>query len=315
LDAALVADYIANRKKHSAALAKMSEKDVLFRTGVTNRNGELSIAGAAALGIYPQQFMPNYSIKVSIKRVRGYSERIRAVNVNSIDGPLPTILEETLKWVEHNTDEITINLPNGHVKTIREYPLASMRELIANSLIHRDMNPMSMFQSINLTIDDDKLIISNPGGLYGLSISDLGHTGSKTRNARLAEICQYLRAADDVNVIEKLGSGIPKVFEELSSLEMYPPAFYDGGIYFTAVLRSARLSPPIEHIDAPLNTDNEGKVQAALREGGLSRSDIEKHAGLTTAQVRYALNKLLIMKKVKKHGEGSSPYTKYYLSQ
>jgi ATP-dependent DNA helicase RecG len=314
LDTDLVKDYITNRKSHSAALAKMSDEDVLFRTGVTDRNGELTKAGAAALGVYPQQFMPNYSIKVSLRKTRGRSERVRAVNVNSIDGPIPTMLEEALKWVEDNTDEITVDMANGRVKTMHEYPLAAVRELVANSLIHRDMNPMSMFQSISLTIDDDKLVISNPGGLYGLSLRDLGHTGSKTRNARLAEICQFLRAEDGINVIEKLGSGIPKVLEELSALDMQPPIFYDGGIYFTAILKSAEFTAPVVRADASAGPGNEAKVQAALRGGALSRSDIEKRAGLSTAQVRYALNKLLGESKVRKFGDGSSPNTKYGLA-
>ncbi|MDR2163030.1 MAG: hypothetical protein LBO70_03710 [Clostridiales Family XIII bacterium] len=64
LNEPLVAAYIANRKSHSRALSKMSDQDILFRTGVTNREGELSRAGAVALGIYPQQFLKSKSSRL-----------------------------------------------------------------------------------------------------------------------------------------------------------------------------------------------------------------------------------------------------------
>ena len=78
-----------------------------------------------------------------------------------------------------------------------EYPGITCRELVANALIHRDLSPVSMIEAITLKIDDDCLILSNPGGLFGLSVNELGQSASRTRNTRLAEICQYVPAADN----------------------------------------------------------------------------------------------------------------------
>jgi ATP-dependent DNA helicase RecG len=313
LDGKLAAAYIANRKTHSRALAKMDDKEVLFRTGVTNREGELTKAGAAALGIYPQQFLPNFSIKVSVRKKSGRAETVRAINVNSIDGPIPVMLEETLKWVANNTDELTMDMPNGHVRNVREYPLSAIRELIANTLIHRDMNPLSMFQNITLTIEDERLVISNPGGLYGLSVKELGHTESKTRNTRLAEICQYVVDENGQNVIEKLGSGIPKVMEELSALNMPPPIFVDGGIYFSVILKSGEYSTACNTKSDRAPLDNGGKILAALEKGALSKKELTAETALTISQIRYMLTKLIQEKKVRKLGAASSPSTKYSL--
>jgi ATP-dependent DNA helicase RecG len=312
LDDQLVSAYIANRKRHSRALAKMTDAEVLLRTGVINQNGELSKAGIVALGIYPQQFLPSYSIKVSVKK-KDQSDNIRAINVNSLDGPLPMLLEETLRWVENNTSELTVEMPNGHVRNIREYPLASVRELISNALIHRDMNPLSMYQSISLIIEDERLIITNPGGLYGLSVAELGRTGSKTRNARLAEICQFVVDEGGQNVIEKLGSGIPKIMEELSVLNMQPPLFIDGGIYFTAILKSAKHGVRQSKEVALPTLSSQTMILEELKNGNRSRVELETATKLSSAQVRYALTKLIEKNKVKKLSEGSSPKTLYGL--
>lgn len=312
LDEALTRSYIANRKSRSKALGRFDDTEVLFRTGVIDRKGELTVAGAVALGKYPQQFMPNYSIRVSVRKA-GLSKRIRAINVNSIDGPIPVILEETLRWIERNSDELILETEDGRVRNVREYPLTVARELISNALVHRDMNRVSMFQSITLTIEDDRLTLSNPGGLYGLSLKELGHTGSKTRNVRIADICQYLSAADGQNVIEKLGSGIPRVLEELSYINMSPPTFIDGGIYFTVILRSAKLIPDELPVNTRVGQNNTQSILAALKKGALSRSDLEAKTGLTDNQVRYSLTKLISQGKVKKLGHKTSSKAKYEL--
>jgi ATP-dependent DNA helicase RecG len=313
LNEQIVSAYVMNRKKHSQVLSKMNEAEVLLRTGVTNRKGELSRAGLIALGIYPQQFLPNYSIKVSVRKKNTHSDKVRAINVNSMDGPLPVLLKETLQWVENNTNELTVAMPNGHVRNIREYPLATVRELISNALIHRDMNPLSMYQSISLTIEDERLVISNPGGLYGLSVSELGHTGSKTRNARLAEICQFVTDEEGQNIIEKLGSGIPTVMEELSILGMQPPIFIDGGIYFTVILKSGNYGLRHEKASVLPLPDPLAKIIYALKKGACSRRELEAATNLSAAQVRYALGKLIEQGKVRKMGTGTSPKTKYEL--
>ncbi|MDR1015546.1 MAG: putative DNA binding domain-containing protein [Coriobacteriales bacterium] len=310
----LTQSYIARRRKQSQALAKLEDEDILFRTGVIDRKGELTVAGAVALGIFPQQFLPNYSIKVSVQK-KSRPNRVRAVNVNSIDGPIPTILSETLHWLEHNTDELTLNLSSGHVRNVREYPVSVVRELVANTLIHRDMNPVSMLQNISLIIEDDRLVISNPGGLYGLSVDELGHTSSKTRNAKIAEICQYVVDDGGENVIERLGSGIPRILEELASLDMAPPTFIDAGIYFTVILKPAGAEPDepvvILEKDTGDKKSNIDLILAALRTEPLSRSQIEKATGLTFAKVRYSLSKLIGQGRVQRVGNGTSAATKY----
>jgi ATP-dependent DNA helicase RecG len=314
LNPGLIQAYIANRKAHSQVLGAYDDEEILLRTNVTSLDGELTVAGAVALGKYPQQFMPNYSIKVSVRK-KSQPKTIRAINANSLDGPIPVILEAALRWVEQNTDELTIETEDGRVRNVREYPINVVRELVSNALIHRDMNPVSMFQNITLTIEDNRMVISNPGGLYGITVKELGHTGSKTRNEKIADICQYIVAADGRNVVEKLGSGIPRVLEELSDIRMPPPTFIDGGIYFTVILESARQvqSQQLAAAQNPPKRSNPEKVEAALRAGALSRAELEKATGLSTDQVRYALTKLTGQNKVQKVGNGTSAATKYAL--
>jgi ATP-dependent DNA helicase RecG len=183
---------------------------------------------------------------------------------------------------------------------------------IGNALIHRDMNPLSMFQNITLKIENRRLILSNPGGLFGITLSELGNTGSKTRNMRLADICQYIQTEDGANVIEKLGSGIPNVISEMSMLDKAPPKFIDGGVYFTVIMDSLYVQKTASE-QAPKRNTNDEKIIMALSGGSLSKSEIEEKTNLSPAQARYALTKLIADKTVYKSGNKTGPNVQYTL--
>lgn len=313
LNKELVEAFILNRKARSTTLAQMGDDEVLLRCGIVGRSGELTKAGLLCLGIYPQQYLPNYTIKASVKKLSRQTGRVRVTNVRSFDGPIPTMLSEAVQWVADKSEELVLDLPDGNVRSVKEYPPIVMRELIANALIHRDISPLSMVQDISLSIEDDRLILSNPGGLYGLHIDELGHTGSKTRNSRIADICQYVFVPDGSNVIEKLGSGIPKVIEELTSLDMPTPRFIDGGIYFTVILNSVLAKKPVVKSIGLSGGANTDLILAALKEGPLSKAALSQLTGLSAGKVKYAVEKLLKEKKIHKIGKDRSPDTVYAL--
>ena len=304
--------FIENRKSLSSTLSKMNDNEVLLRSGVLTQNGELTKAGLLTMGIYPQQFLPNYSIKASVQKKSYQTDRVRAVNVRSFDGPIPVILEEAVKWVSDNCDELTLDLPSGHVRTVKTYPPIVARELIANSLIHRDLSPMSMVQTISLIIEDGRLLISNPGGLYGLHVNELGRTGSKTRNTRIAEICQYIQTEGGMNVIEKLGSGIPKIKAELSELSMPEPIFIDGGVYFTVILNSLTAKNNMSK-ETMKPVGNDALILASLKKEPKSKADLQAMTKLTYGQTKYSIEKLMASGKIYKLGKNRSPNTRYAL--
>ena len=310
LNKELTEAFITNRKSKSTTLSKMGNDEVLLRCGVVGRSGELTKAGLLCLGIYPQQYLPNYTIKASVQKQSRQTSKVRATNTHSFDGPIPTMLYEAVAWVENNSEELILDLPDGSVRRVREYPSIVMRELIANSLIHRDLSLLSMMQEISLIIEDDRLVISNPGGLYGLHVDELGHTGSKTRNSRVADISQYVLAPDGSNVIEKLGSGIPKVIDELIALDMPAPKFIDGGIYFTVILNSVLAAKHTKNsVDVRLK--NSDLVLALLQERPKSKEEIQQATRLTYGKTKYIVEKLLKERKIYKIGKDKSPKTLY----
>jgi ATP-dependent DNA helicase RecG len=309
LDTSLVADFLSRRRVSSNVLKNESDDEILARTGVIKRDGKLTVAGLVALGKYPQEFLTNYSVQASVQKKSNEVKSIRATNPQTFDGPIPTILENVLDWVIENTDIYTTDLPDGNVQNIPQYPSRVIRELIANALIHRDLNPLSLNKPIDLIIKDSSIVIRNTGGLYGIALEELGTSTSTLRNAKLAEICQYVSTANGMNVVERLGTGIPIIREELRKAQLPEAVFIDQGIYFTAIINGTKQMP----VDKPSSglKPKELLIIASLTDSEKTKQELSNSTSLSAAQVRYYLEKLINANLVELVGRASSKYAKY----
>lgn len=235
LDQSLLSSYLETCKSSSAALERMQDAEILFRTGVVaERGGAPTVAGILALGVYPQQYFPNLVIQASVAPGPNDPAGTRAVDSKRFDGPIPLIMDQALRWVQRNTRSRVRFGRDGHGRDEPEYPIEAVRELISNALMHRDLGPYALGEAITLKLESGQLILSNPGGLWGLTVDRLGKTGvTSARNGYLTRICQNVRYARDQRVVEAMASGIPTVLRSLKEAGMVPPRFHDQGVRFT----------------------------------------------------------------------------------
>nr|WP_260407635.1 ATP-binding protein [Planomonospora venezuelensis] len=246
LDEELVGSYVDACRSSSAALSRMKDLDILFRTGVVSGSDRKpTVAGILSLGVYPQQFFPNLVIQASAAPGPGDPKGTRVVDAKRFDGPIPLMLDQALRWVQRNTRTRVRFGQDGHGRDELEYPMEAVRELLSNSLVHRDLGPYALGEAITLRIENSQLVLSNPGGLWGLSVDRLGKTGvTSARNGYLVRICQNVRLGREQRVVEALASGIPTVLRSLREAGMVPPRFHDQGVRFTVrVPNHALLSP------------------------------------------------------------------------
>lgn len=275
LDSDLVSSYVDNCKATSPALARFNDSDILFRTGVlAGSERRPTLAGIIAMGSYPQQFYPNLVIQASVAPGPSDPPGTRAVDPKRFDGPIPLMLEQALRWVQRNTRTRVRFGYDGHGRDESEYPIEAVRELLSNALIHRDLGPHALGEAITLKIDNSQLILSNPGGLWGLSVDRLGKTGvTSARNGYLVRACQNVRYARDQRVVEALASGIPTVLRSLQEAGMVPPRFQDQGVRFTVRVPNHTLLAPADlewlsslNPSAPLS-DTQRHALVAMRHG------------------------------------------------
>lgn len=272
LDRDLTAAYCETCRSSSSVLARFDDSQILLRTGVVTRDGQLTLAGLLCLGSYPQQFVPNLVIQASVAPAATEPTGTRASDVRKFDGPLPVIFDEVTRWVQRSTRTRVRFADDGHGRDEPEYPAAAVRELIANALVHRDLGPHAMAAAITLVLEPHQLLLSNPGGLWGITVERLGHDPiSSARNDSLVRIAQNLRLVDGRRVVEALASGIPTVLRSLDDAGMVRPAFHDQGVRFTVrVPNHALLAPDdlrwLADLDLPLH-DAQRHALVAMRHG------------------------------------------------
>lgn len=239
----LLTSYLASCRATSSALIGMSDEEILFHTGVTyERERELTLAGLLALGTYPQRFVPNCVIQASVVPGDDDPPGTRAADARRFDGPVPLILDDAMAWVKRNTRTRVRFGADGHGRDEPEFPHEAIRELLSNALIHRDLGPHALTQAITLRLERRRLILSNPGGLWGITVDRLGKTGvTSARNGYLLRICQNIRTRDGARVVEALASGIPAVLDSLRRAGMVAPRFHDQGVSFTVTVPNHAL--------------------------------------------------------------------------
>ena len=59
---------------------------------------------------------------------------------------------------------------NGRSGTEFSIPLVAVREVVANALVHRDLSDATAGRAVELRLTDQGMVLTSPGGLWGLSV-------------------------------------------------------------------------------------------------------------------------------------------------
>jgi ATP-dependent DNA helicase RecG len=314
LDDVLVEAFLRNARATSRRMAGVDDLTVLRRKGVLAADGvRLTLGGLYALGQYPQQYAPSLSATCAVVTPPGSADRL--VDLAHLDGPIPDLLDGCLEWLRRNLRTGVRARTDGHNYDHPELPLAALRELVANALVHRDLGPHTQSKRVEIRLRDDRLVISNPGGLWGVSRQQLGLPGGKSAiNEHLYDICTLTSTAEGARVIEGEGGGIGEVQRALAGWPADPPIFIDKAVSFTAVLMRphAWTAPSVPASNASVDQlDTPAKILAVLADGPLDRRAIADRCNLTASQTRYALGKLIKQGRVEMDGGLGSRNTTY----
>ncbi|CAB0527834.1 RNA-binding domain-containing protein [Corynebacterium diphtheriae] len=234
LDSVRVKSFLEAARAGSRILSKkIDDQELLETLNIVTVKGELTLAGIYALGEYPQGKAPQLRITAAVQLPREGSS-VRTRNMQDFEGPLPDLLESALTWVKQNAPTRNVYDSSGHMRKESVYPLPAVRELIANALVHRDLSPNSDGKWVEIRLCDDRLVISNPGGLRGVSVKQLeSATLSKNAvNPRLYDIAKRVRTE---------GAGIQEVLRQTCQALLAKPQLIDTGVQFTAILYGASV--------------------------------------------------------------------------
>ena len=175
--------------------------------------------------------MPEASIQCGV-----FKGTNRAVFVDRKEyaGPIYEQIDEAYQFVLRN---IRMGAEFGSLlrRDVYELPIDSIRELIANAVIHRSYLEPSRVQ---VALYDDRLEITSPGMLIGgFTIEDLKAGCCQARNRGIVNALTYMK------IIEQWGSGIPRLLENCKSAGLREPELLEiGGSFRVNMFRNTELA-------------------------------------------------------------------------
>lgn len=185
-------------------------------------DGELKPTNTGLLffGKDPAEFIPQSEIKMA--RFNGVT-RFETIDSKEISGRIYEMLDEAEIFFKRNT-RLANKIVGFKRVDIPEYPYEAVREALINAIAHRDYDREE--SSIMFSIFDDRVEISNPGGLLpGLSIRKLEGKHA-TRNKK---ICLIFK---ETKYMERYGTGIIKMKGLMREHGLEEPQFEEEGDFF-----------------------------------------------------------------------------------
>lgn len=237
LDDDLVAAYLARIRRRSPAFRNTERERLLVRLGVltADADGVLrpTVAGLLCLGEYPQEFFPqlfvSFVVLPGLQMGEIAPDGRRFLDNETITGPIPAMVADLVAVAIRNMRAGAIVSGIGREDRY-DYPVAVIRELVVNALMHRDYSPAARGAQVQVELYPDRLVMTSPGGLFGpITVADLGSEEhpSTSRNQTLAAMLADVEVPGSRGdaLCENRGSGLLSVMAELRRVGMSPPEF------------------------------------------------------------------------------------------
>ena len=189
-------------------------QNVLISWGVlAEKDGAIVPTNAYALLTGQARFQPVIQCAVFKGKDRAYF-----VDRREFEGSIQDQMEAAFQYVLEKINR-GMRIQGMYRQDMYELPVDSVREMIANSVAHRSyLEP----GNIQVVLFDDRLEVTSPGMLLnGVSIKKMKEGYSKPRNRAIASAFSYMK------IIEKWGSGIPRILRECSEYGLPEPEFID----------------------------------------------------------------------------------------
>src|SRR3989338_333783 len=257
-----VKDFLENRAiKLKVDVPKISIKNFLIKTlkVVKEGDGKLQPTNACLIffGKNPSEYIPQNEIRIA--RFRGLT-RTEFIDSKEIKGSIYKMLDEVESFFKRNT-RLASKIVEFKRVDIPEYPYEAIREAVINAIAHRDYT--YRWAPIMFSIFDDRIEVSNPGGLLpGLSIKKL----DGMHESRNKIICDIFHETKDM---EKFGTGVGKMKRLMKERGLPKPEFSEEGDFFVTKF----YGPGEKILDIVPSIPKERQVD--LRELGLNDRQIE----------------------------------------
>jgi ATP-dependent DNA helicase RecG len=265
------------RFREAVPLADQVSDDQIFRNlKLFTTDGSFKNGAVLFFGLEPSNFFE----KAVIRCVAfGGTDKRYIEDDKVMTGPLYSQYQQTIDWLRRKLD-VHYDIEgagSGPRNEVWEIPQTVFKEAIINALSHRDYYDKG--GRITVEVFDDRVEISNPGGLVSaISASDFGRR-SHNRNPLIFGLFERMR------MVEQIGSGIVRMRDLLEEAGLPSPTFTYDGIFTVTVKRPVNFERWIE-IWLGYLTENRVAILRAIRGNQqVSKRELEEIVGIGSTAI------------------------------
>jgi ATP-dependent DNA helicase RecG len=204
---------------------------------------------------------------------------------------------------------IEYRIENLRREEISEIPDIALREAIINAVCHRDY--FEKGASVMIEIFDDRVEISNPGGLpSGLDAKEFG-TKSVVRNPIIASL---LNRAD---YIEQIGTGINRIKNAVKEHGQGSVEFYYNNFFVVTFTRTKKVTEKVgeevgkkvgEEVGKSLTKNQRLIIKSMVENPNISAKDLSDIIGISKRKIEENISKLKKRELIKRIGSPKGGY-------
>lgn len=221
---------IVRYKQLAGITASLSDDELLTNLGLLYPEPAPVINNTGVLFFVenPTRFIPQSA--VTCVAYKG-NTKVDILDKKTFEFDLITNIDNAITFLKRHLN-VSFEIGEKQRKEILEVPEVALREAVVNAVAHRDY--FEKGANVMIEIFDNRVEISNPGGLpKGLKVEDFG----KRTLARNPLIAALLNRA---KYIEKLGTGIQRIRQEMTAAGLSEPEFQFDDFFVTTLNRLSK---------------------------------------------------------------------------
>ena len=207
----------------------VDDKQLLVNLQAFTENEEVRRGAILFFDRHPEELF--FHAVVRCTQFKG-TDKLHIIDDKTFVGPLYFQYEQALSWIMDKMRLEYVIKGTGSRVEKWELPLEVFSEALVNALAHRDYYEQGAFTTVDLF--DDRIEISNPGGLLPLVAKHFGRR-SLSRNPYIFSL--FMR----MNLVEHVGSGIGRMKELMLNAGLPEPEYETEGMFTVTLRRKASV--------------------------------------------------------------------------
>jgi ATP-dependent DNA helicase RecG len=297
----IIKENIDTFRIHAGLVNATPDEQLFTNLKLIANDGHLKNGAVLFFGSNPEKFFEKAVIRCVA--FEGTDKRY-IVDDKVMTGTLYQQYQKSMIWLKSKLDvRYDIEGEGGKPrKELWEIPETAFKEIIINSLAHRDYYDKGA--RITIEVFDDRVEISNPGGLVSaVPKSEFGKR-SASRNPLIFGLFERMR------LVEQIGSGITRIRDVMNDEGLTPPEFNIDGMFTVTLRRPFDFEKWVEKWVEKL-TENRVKILREVHNNHkVTKKELEQAVGISASAIDNNIDVLKDLGLLSREGSDKGGYWK-----